>query len=525
MKILLIRPPARCVKGGASPSAGLPLGLLYIAAVLEKSEFTVEIYDAQINVHKPISHDLDGNMHMGDSWEVVEEEIRKRNPGLIGITNPFTTQFDNAVRVAEIVKRVNKEIPVVVGGNHPTVNPEDFFRRTGAVDIVCMGEGEYTMLEIADAWREQRELKDIPGTAVREGNQVKINQHRGYIQNLDILPFPAYHLINLENYFFLNKMGFDGRPVCRYPGFERAVSVITSRGCPFNCIFCSIHLHMGKKWRGHSSEYVLKHLRFLVDKYNVKHIHFEDDNLTLNPERFKEIIDDLLESKINIIWDTPNGIRADTMTKELLEKSKESGCSYIILGIESGDQRVLSEIINKKLELTEVIRVATWCKAVGLDTMAFFVIGFPGETLTDMKKTVDFALNLMKNFDVLPAVFMATPLLGTRLYEICKENGYLRRELTSNNLAIVTGSGGKESLIETEDFNHKEIAIIMRRFMKGYKIIFLRNFLRFIMETPCILPDFIKKVWSLKQDIGLKQAFIELASFKNCFRRKFSIRD
>jgi anaerobic magnesium-protoporphyrin IX monomethyl ester cyclase len=519
MRILLIRPPAKYIKGSAKPSAILPLGLLYIAAVLENNNYTVEIYDAQINIDVPVSYDSDDNIHMGDSWEAVEEQIRKIDPDIVGITNPFSAQLDNTLKVAQITKKINKNILVVVGGNHPTVQPNDFFDKTEAVDIVCLGEGEYTMLEIAGACKEQRDWRNILGTAVKKNNQIKTNPARDYIMDLDILPLPAYHLINLEHYFLINQNGFSGRLSWSYPDSERAVSVITSRGCPFNCIFCSIHLHMGRRWRPHSPEYTLKHLELLAGKYNIKHVHFEDDNLTLDSVRFKEILNGLFEKKMNITWDTPNGIRADMLSKELLENSKKSGCIYIIFGVESGDQRILAEVINKQLDLAKVIKVAQWCKEIGLDAIAYYVIGFPGETPDDMKKTVDFALQLMKNYDVAPSIFIATPLPGTRLYEVCKKGGYLRKELSSDNLAITTGGGGEESLIKTEDFGPGEITIMMRRFIRGYKIIFLRNLLLFIAGNPGIFPEFIKRLWLLKQKSGFKQGILELASLKNCFKK------
>ena len=523
MKILLIRPPAKYRRGASKPAASLPVGLLYIAAVLENNNYAVDIYDAQINADVPISRNSDGSIHMGDSWEAVAKQIRRHNPDLVGITNSFTAQLDNAIKVAEITKKINKNILVVMGGNHPTAQPHDFFYKTEAVDIVCRGEGEYTMLEIAGAHREQRDLKNILGTAVKENNQVKINPDREYIADLDILPLPSYHLINLERYFLLHKNGFHGRPVWRYPGSERAISIITSRGCPFNCIFCSIHLHMGRQWRPHSPEYTLGHLEFLVDKYHIKHIHFEDDNLTLDNTRFKEILNGLFERKINITWDTPNGVRADTLTKELLENSKKSGCIYIILGVESGEQRVLASIINKQLDLNKVIEVAQWCKEIGLDVMAFYVIGFPGETSNDMKKTIDFALQLMKKYDMTPTIFIATPLAGTRLYEVCKEKGYLRQELSSDNLAITTGGGAEASLIKTEEFGPGDIALMLHRFIRGYKIIFLRNILLFIAKKPVNLFGFIKKLWLLKQQMGFKQAMLELSSLKNCFKKSSSL--
>lgn len=521
MKILLIRPSARHVKGSSKPAVSLPVGLLYIAAVLEKNGYQVQIYDAQLNVDTPFYYDSDGIMYVGDRWGAIEEEIRRQGPDLIGISNLFTTQLDSALKVAEIAKRVNKNIITVTGGSHPSVKPEDFFLKTDAVDIVGIGEGEFTMLEIAERYRNREDLKSIAGTAVKENGQVKINSPRPYISNLDELPFPAYHLINLEDYFVLNKKGFVGRIIWRYPGSERAVSIITSRGCPFNCIFCSVHLHMGYGWRFHSPEYVLKHLELLRSKYNVKHIHFEDDNLTLNIQRFKEIIDGLLQRKIKITWDTTNGIRADMITKELLKKSRESGCVYIVVGVESGDPRVLSEIINKQLDLTKVIEVAKWSKEIGLDTMAFFIIGFPGETVADMEKTVQFALKLMKDYEVWPTIFLATPLIGTALYNICLKKGYLRKELSSDNLAISVGGGGEESLIKTEDFGPEQISAVIKEFMRGYKIIFLRNFLLFMLKNPSAWPEFIKKVWFFKHEISLKSAILKVASFKNCLIRRF----
>lgn len=523
MKILLIRPPARHIKGSAKPSVSLPLGLLYIAAVLEKNSYAVQLYDAQASIDAPFYYDSDGIMQVGDNWETVKKQIISHKPDLIGISNLFTAQFENAIKVAEIAKRVNKNIVTVVGGNHSSVKPEDFFLKTEAIDLACIGEGELTMLEISAAYRDKKSLEDISGTAVKKDGRVKINGLRPYISNLDELPNPAYHLINLEDYFYLNAKGLGGRPMWRYPGSEKTISVITSRGCPFNCIFCSIHLHMGNKWRFHSAENVLKHLELIISKYKVKHIHFEDDNLTLNTQRFKEIIDGLFSRKIKITWDTPNGIRADMMSKEILQAGWESGCTYIILGVESGEQRVLSEIINKQLDLDKVIKVASWSKEIGLDTMAFFVIGFPGETIADMKKTVQLALKLMKDYDIWPTIFMATPLIGTNLYNICLEKGYLRKELSSENLAKSIGGSGEDLMVQTEDFTPEQVSMVMKDFIRGYKAIFLRHFLLFMLKNPFLWVKFIKSVWSLKREIGIKRAITETLSLKNCFKRKFDI--
>lgn len=512
MKILLIRPPSSHIEGSACPSASLPLGLLFIASVLEKNGFVVEIYDAQVNATMPTYHDPDGKIHMGDKWDVVEEEIKKRQPSLVGITCLFTTQMENVIKTAEIIKRLNKEIIIVVGGSHATVRPEDFLTKTETIDIVCRGEGEYTMLDIAESLRDRKSFNDIDGTAVRDGIKIKINRQRPYTNDLDTLPFPSYHLINIESYFSLNKKGFSGRPAWFYDGFERAVSLITSRGCPFNCVFCSIHGHMGRKWRGHSAEYVLRHIEFLTTTYSVKHIHFEDDNLTLDGGRFKNILNGLLGG-MNITWDTPNGVRADTMTEEMLRDCKKSGCIYLIFGVESGNQKVLDEIIGKRLNLDTVVQVASWCKAAQIDAMAFFVIGFPGETKQNMDDTVNFALRLQRKYDIMPSLFVATPLPGTRLEKICLEEGILKSQLSPQNLAKMTQGA---FLIDSSTFRADEINSLLKKFYKRFKLFFIYNSLIFLIRHPKAFLRIFIKLYKENPDRVNKESIFNMLLYKNC---------
>ncbi len=133
---------------------------------------------------------------------------------------------------------------------------------------------------------------------------------------------------------------------------KRAISMVTSRGCPFNCCFCSVHLHMGRGFRAHSANYVLNHIEYVVEKFDVKNIFFEDDNLTLDLARFEAICDGLIAKKIKIGWETPNGVRADCLNLNLLQKMKKSGCKSVFFGVESGDQQILDNVICKSLTLT-----------------------------------------------------------------------------------------------------------------------------------------------------------------------------
>ena len=493
MKVLLINPPQTFYPGSDLPAGNLPLGLMYIAALLEKSGYETEILDAFIK---------DASFRkIGDSTEIgmpygkIKEEIRRRKPDLVGIANPFSCQAEHAIRVANIAKEVNPNVLTVVGGPHVTTVPVEFLEEAKNVDIVVIGEGEYTMLDIARYAEGRKNVGEILGIAHRKNGKVMLNSPRPLIKNLDELPYPAYHLMDMEQYLAPGKI--------EYRSFkDRAISMITSRGCPFNCCFCSVHLHMGKGFRAHSVDYVLNHIEYVVKKYRIKTIFFEDDNLTLDIGRFEAICDGIIERGIKVNWETPNGIRADYLTLSLLKKMKKAGCQSIFFGIESGDQQVLDKIIDKNLDLRDVMKVAKICKKIGLKTGAFYIIGFPGEKKENMMKTVELALSLKKEFDVGMLLHVATPSLGTRLYKECKKKGYIEENLTPRALAEVRQTRGTP-LITTEDFTPTEVKEIASRAVKAYKKLSLissiknpHKTLKTALSQPKIAIKFIKNISS-----------------------------
>lgn len=470
MKVVLVNPPQTIpVKtvGVLEARTHPPLGLLYLAAILEKRGIEAKIVDSLVLVKDPINHEGD-RLHFGAPWQTLRQEISQLKPELVGIGNPFTSQLRNTIITAELVKEINPHIPVIVGGPHASVSPGDFLLGS-KIDVVVMGEGELILPELVNHFSgDGQDLRDIKGIAFRngEGSDIIVNQRAEPVAKLDDLPLPAYHLLNLEDYFQVHEKGFKGRP---YASVSQTMPVITSRGCPYNCCFCSVHLHMGRKWRAHSPEYVLNHLKVLKEQYGVRHIDFEDDAINLNKKRFSDILENMIREKLDLTWSTPNGVRADVLDEALIGKMKKSGCIRLTIAPESGDQETLDKIIDKRLDLRTVISSAELLNKYKIPTHAFFVVGFPGETKTKIQTTFDFAAMLLKKYNVVPSVTIANPLFGTRLYMDCKREGYLVKDPTPEDIMLGSHPGG-EGLIKTSEFNPHSLRNAIRRF---YRRVFL----------------------------------------------------
>lgn len=464
MKVMLIRPPYTDFEGTEPPRVGIPLGTLSIAAAMEKRGHEVMIFDSLTYMDK-----TEGTKHFGASWERILNEIRKFNPGVIGIANLFSTQIEKAITLPKLIKEMNPAIKLIVGGPHATVRPQDFLE-SGNFDFVILGEGEETGPDIVDYYEGKKKLGEIKGIAYLD-NGMKIHQPE-YISDLDKIPFPAYHLVDMEMYFNMVFQGFSSRPQDPFYKPRREITMITSRGCPYICTFCSIHPTMGYKFRIQSAEYVLNHIEHVVKTYNVELIHFEDDNLTLNPKRFEAILDGLESRNISVEWDTPNGVRADTLTRPLLEKMKKMRVSELRIAIESGVQQVLDNVVKKSLDIDKAVQAAKDCHDIGIRLSAFYVIGMPGETKKDIEATLELAYRLMRDYKVTPHVNIAHPLVGTELYETAKEKGYLLDEDYSKGFIFGMGR------IKTEEFSPEDLKQMSTEFYKKVRKLYLINMIR-----------------------------------------------
>jgi anaerobic magnesium-protoporphyrin IX monomethyl ester cyclase len=459
-KILLINPAQiyylKTYRESDQGSIGLPLGLLYIAAACEKKGCKVQIVDSVVS-DNTITTTKNDHVYIGIPLEKLARIIQEYEPDIVGITNQFTIQEEPVHKTAELVKNVDNRILVIAGGANVSYRAQHLLAN-GNIDIAVKSEGETTVSEIIDFYRGEIELEEIRGIAYRDSSRIIETKPRPYIADLDSINFPAYHLLDMEKYLTLYKKGI----YTRDRDIKRNVSIVTSRGCPFNCVFCSIAQSMGKKWRPHSTEFIINHIQHLSKTYRVKHIHFEDDNLLFKPKRFFPVLDVLAREKIT--WDTPNGIRVDlSIDESILTDMRHSGCKSLTIGVESGDQQILNKIVRKGLKLVDVEEFARRCKKVNLPLRAFFILGFPGETIQTMHKTIDFGIHLLKNYGVEIINLIATPLFGTKLYDICKKNNYIPKDITPRMLSESTVSDGT-CLINTESFSSEDVENLSKQF-------------------------------------------------------------
>jgi anaerobic magnesium-protoporphyrin IX monomethyl ester cyclase len=477
--ILLVRPPMKFLPNRTIDMIDLPLGLLYIGSSLSRHGYTVQLIDGVMPADEcKRAHFTPSENYFGISFANMRRRVEPIDFNIACISAQYTVQFPNAIKMAELIKQINPTFTVLIGGAHVSVLHREIISRYRCFDIAVRGEGEQVVLDLIEALQGGRNLKKIRGISYSEGDKIISTLDREPIKNLDDLLFPAYELVDMERYFNLNK-SFSSRTAYTFPRWERGVSLITSRGCPYKCNFCSIHLHMGRMWRCHSVRYVLKHMEYLIKTYGITYFHFEDDNLTANPERFGKILDGILAKGWNIKWDTPNGVRADSLSIDLLKKCRQSGCAFLIFGIESGVQRVLDKIIGKKAKIKDIERAAWFAKKAGVNTRAFYLIGNPGETREEIRATSRHALRMIRKFDCFGGIGMVVPLYGTKLFDECIRHDYLVKELTSENVA---GAYTQNGIVKTPEFDPAFLKDVIDEYGRKTQILIKWLFIKRILS-------------------------------------------
>ncbi|MDR1993750.1 MAG: B12-binding domain-containing radical SAM protein [Nitrososphaerota archaeon] len=466
MRVCLINPPRIQPKAWGRPNVFPPIVLASVAAVLEKNH-SVTIIDSPTEGWMNLL-ELDATKYrVGLSAKTIAERIRNWKPEVVIVEIPFSGWSKTAYEVVSITKNVDQNISVVLFGLHPSSRPEDCLQNSVA-DFVVVGEPEITVSELVLALEQKKtELYNIDGLGYKKNGNIILNRKREVIKDLDILPLPARHLLPMQVYTSAVKEN----PL-RGEITKPNTIVITSRGCPFSCVFCTHSLMWGKTWRSRSSKNVVDEIEHVIKTYGIKQIDFADDNMTWDPKRMAEICDLIVERGLRFEWFTPNGVRADTLSETLLRKMKRAGCKKIRVAPESGVQHIVSNVAKKSLDLKKVEDAIVACKKVGIKVGCFFVIGLIGETKADIEATIQYAYKL-KTLGAESFIFsIVMPLYGTAFYEQAKSKGYICENFCDYTLAAT------EPLVETPQFTAQELTALCMKANQINRIVTTKKLLR-----------------------------------------------
>ncbi len=389
-KVLLLYPTTGMDVFGIN--VGLPLSCLYLGTVLERAGYRVEIVDERVT----------------RSFEAdVARSIREERPVMVGISSMTGMQISGGLNAARAIREVDRKLPIVWGGVHPTLCPDSTLK-DDLCDIVVKGEGEIAIVELADCLRQGGDPGSIPGVGFKKNGELRYGPYRPMIEDLDVIPRPSYDLIQMDQYF------------TRAPSTDQAqLQVVTSRGCPYDCEFCYNLKFNERRFRAHSAARVVSDITHLVEHFEVKAIFIEDDYFFGHPKRVEEICDLLLERNLDLLIQVP--CRIDYLYKRsstMLDKLYRAGFKELWIGIESGSEKRLKEIM-KRNTLDQVREVNRLIAESDVYAKYGFMAGFPNEDRNETLETVDFMFELLKdnpNAGLAP-VAVYTPYPGTTLYD------------------------------------------------------------------------------------------------------------
>jgi anaerobic magnesium-protoporphyrin IX monomethyl ester cyclase len=458
MKAILLNPPPIDSKlitdSSVSREIGIssfeyiypPLGLMYLGSILEREGHDSEIFDGNVNVV---------------SFQKLVRYINRKSPDMLAIQMP-PVLYEHYSKLRE---EVDRKTVIVHMGPFPTINPE--MSLNSGADYVIRGEPELTITNLMDALGSGGDVSRVKGISYRRNGKVVHNDDAGLIKDLDDLPFPARHKINNRKYF----IPFANEPF---------TSIITSRGCPHRCIFCTTRIYFGRTLRLRSIENVIEEIKECVEKHKINHICFWDDTFNVNINRAKELCRRIIEEGLRIRWFCLS--RVDKVDYELLKLMKESGCYNIQFGVESASQKILDNI-KKDITISQIEYAFKASKVLGIETTAFFMIGNPGETRETIEKTIEFSRKLDPDY---ARFCLATPFPGTEFYENekCGEQDWSKSDILHST--------------DTEFIKGEEIEAYLR---KAYRSFYFRP--RFIVREMMKVRNLSSLKYKSKQAIWL----------------------
>lgn len=457
MKILLVQPPVRDFY--QTEIRIQPIGLAYLAAHLIREGFEAEILDCQ-GSKKKISLEIPEKFrfldeyyrptkkdpfklfshfyHFGILYEQIEHIIAQSRSAAVGISAMFTPYIQEALAVAKIAKALDPYRPIVVGGAHVSSCAEKVLE-SNYVDYVIMGEGEERLSSLMDCLQSARfdKIESVDGLGYKLKNKPHLNPVQKCIENLDSLPFPARHLLDLDRYLI---------------GQKRSTMLMTSRGCPHSCRYCSVHLHMGKTYRKRTAENVLEEIIECYDKLGITIFDIEDDNFTFDRKRAERILDLILEhfgtGKLTLM--AMNGLSAHSLDKNLLEKLHKAGLNNLNLSLASNIEKI-RRYMDRPGTSQEFSAIITQGKHYGYRMTVYSIIGLPHQTKEEMLETLIYIME--KPVIIGPSIFYPVP--GTDLFRECLESGFIQEDDYASFRSSVFP-------IQTKEFSRRDLITVFQ---------------------------------------------------------------
>jgi radical SAM superfamily enzyme YgiQ (UPF0313 family) len=408
MKIMLINPPpykhggkSRFLERTPIQTYTMPLGLGYIAAVLENAGHDVSLVDAYVK-----------NL----SYDALAQIVKTSRPDVIGITC-LSDQRTSWFKLIELIRATDSKIKIVLGGPHPSLMTEQVLINFKP-DAVVIGEGEETMLDLIKTWEENGDLGKVKSIAYLKNGGVVVTPQRERIKDLDSLPFPAHHMVDINDYSGWDFLGELYR-MLKLDRTPKYASITTSRGCIGNCGYCSSPLIWQRRWTQRSAKNVVDEIEMLKSKYGVEFIIMTDDIFTVNQKRVIEICEEIIKRKLDVLWGFETAV--NLVSSELLRIARRAGCCCILYGVESGSETILSNV-TKRIKEQEVVNAFRMTKEAGVLTGAFLMVGNPGESEKSINETIRLLRKIAPDI-ILPQVAMITP--STKTFMTAKGKGFI----------------------------------------------------------------------------------------------------
>ncbi len=434
--VLLIEAPYSYASAGKEVVGQyFPLGIGYLASYIRQFDYSVKIFQPTLED----SYDLE-----------LKDIIASFEPSLVGIS-VMTPSYPRAVELCDMIKDIDASIVTVLGGHHVSAVGKEVMEQSPNTDFSVMGEGELTLHELLQACdSEDPEFGAINGLVWRDkAGGIRRNDKRELIQDIDSLPFPARDLVDMDQYRLHSYIDFG----------TKSATMVTSRGCPYKCAFCSSWLTMGARYRFRSVESIMAEIRELVAS-GVDHIVFEDDTMALKRSRIEAICDAMIAMPDRPTWYCLT--RVDTMDYELAKKFRDAGCKMVNFGIESGSAEVL-KLIGKKISLDRAVEAIAACRKAGLRTQCSFIVGFPIDTENTMAMTYDIA----KKIDPTIAIFFPlTPYPGTRMFDEFLDKALIPKSVEDWHSYIMTDN--KSGISLNTKYTGEQIKAIANKYNRKF---------------------------------------------------------